>query len=825
MIFIERSAQPAWFNSPEVHEVFQKQKEFMIHEQNQHEIRTGRFDQDQFTLPMDEDMEKELIKVFRNKCPFCESLVIGTNAAHFTPDMTNRRRQLETLIAEKEKGEQFQKGIKRGFNSYYGEETKEGFEAYDIGFFRPELRAMNANGTVSPAHYWWLGWDWHNLFLICRSCLTAKENKFPIAGLNRASFHEEMGLQDLRQGLEREQALLLDPCRIDDFKERHILFRDGRALGTDEMGRQTIDVFKLNRPQLVTIRRFVSKALAEKIEAAFRGDQPVKKLLSSSHSFVASILDEWWLNSPQDAAALDHCRAVFEGKLPSYLEGEAAPSSSYTVDQVSDIEKEQEEVEKAKNFYDLEKRENLAAYFTKSLWIEKVVLTNFKAFESLTLDFPDTSTQLNTRQLKTDTSRPWLALLGENGVGKSSISQAIALTLMGKSKLQSMDLDLNGFIRFHQPKATVQVYLLNREEPIVLEIIRGEDGGSFTLNEETPQVLMMAYGATRLPSQKTILGEDENSFIRTSNLFDPNAKLGNGFKWLGDDEQVPEHIFLPLKEGLSNLLQLEEGQEITRDPITKQLLLEEDVPGQVAKKTTPFKYLSSGYQTVLAITLDIMMGTAELLKHLDTDESSDAGYSLLDVAGIVMIDEIGVHLHPRWKMRIVKTLKRTFPKMSFIITTHEPLCLRGLKKGEVAVLQRDKDQKSKIDIQTEGLPSVQQLSIQELLTSTFFGLNSIMDPEVEKKYDEYYKLLAIAELGDGKEKDERQKKLKQLKDELEGANLKLGNTITEEVEYKLIEDKVALAKSKKDIFEKIEETDRKKIIDTWDKVLSSSSDQ
>ncbi|MBX2871956.1 MAG: AAA family ATPase [Saprospiraceae bacterium] len=825
MIFIERSAQPAWFNSPEVEDVFQKQKDFMLHEQNQHEIRTGRFDQDQFTLPMDEGMEKELVQVFKNKCPFCESLVIGTNAAHFTPDMANRRSELERLIAVKEKGEQFKKGMTRGFNSYYGEETKEGFEAYDIGFLRPELRAMNANGTVSPAHYWWLGWDWHNLFLICRSCLTAKENKFPIAALNRASFGEEMGLRDLRQGLEKEEALLIDPCQTGDFQQRHILFRAGKALGTDEMGQQTIDVFKLNRPRLAAVRRFVSKALSEEIELIFRGDKPMRKVLSPSHPFVASILDEWWLNSSQDSSALAHCRAIFEGDLPGYLETEAAPSTSYTDDQVSTIEKEQEEVEKAKNSYDLEKRENLAAYFTKSLWIEKVVLTDFKAFESLTLDFPDTSTQLNTRQLKTDTSRPWLALLGENGVGKSSISQAIALTLMGKSKLESMELDLNGFIRFDQPKAKVEVFLLNREEPIVLEITRDGEHGSFSLNEEAPQVLMMAYGATRLPSQKTILGQDEKSFIRTSNLFDPNAKLGNGFNWLGDDEQVPENIFLPLKEGLTNLLQLEEGQEIKRDPVDKQLFLEEDVAGQVAKKKTPFKYLSSGYQTVLAITLDIMMGTAELLKYLSTDDSSDATYSLLDVAGIVMIDEIGVHLHPRWKMRIVKTLKRTFPKMSFIITTHEPLCLRGLKKGEVAILQRDKDQKNKIDIQTDGLPSVQQLSIQELLTSTFFGLNSIMDPEVEKKYDDYYKLLAGVELEDTEAEEERQHKLAQLKKELEGANLKLGNTITEEVEYKLIEDKVALAKSKKDIFEKIEDTDRKKIIDTWDKVLSSSSDQ
>lgn len=797
----------------------------MLHDQNQYEIRTGRFDQDQFTLPMDEGMERELVQVFRNKCPFCESLVIGTDATHFTPEMSNRRSALESLINRKPKGEKFVKGMTRGFNSYYGEETKEGFEAYDIGFFRPELRAMNANGTVSPAHYWWLGWDWHNLFLICRSCLTAKENKFPIAALNRASAPKDLGLDNLREGLAAERALLIDPCQQTDFQMRHILFRDGRALGTDEMGQQTIDVFKLNRPRLVAIRKLVSNAIAEEIEAMLREQQPPRKLLSPSHPFVASILDEWWLNSSQDSTALEHCRATYDGDLPAYFESESAPSNSYTIDQVSTIEQEQEEAEKAKNSYDLEKKENLAAYFTKSLWIEKVVLTDFKAFEHLSVDFPDTSSQLNTRQLKTDTSRPWLALLGENGVGKSSISQAIAMTLMGKSRLESMNLDLNKFIRFDQAKAKVEVFLLNREDPIVLEITRGEKEGTFDLNEETPQVLMMAYGATRLPSEEEILGQDESSFIRTSNLFNPNAKLGNGFKWLGDAEQVPNEIFGTLKEGLTNLLQLESGQEITRNTDKKELYLEEEEPGKLAKKKTPFQYLSSGYQTVLAITLDIMMGAAELLKHLSADGSRDATYSLLDVAGIVMIDEIGVHLHPRWKMRIVKTLKRTFPKMSFIITTHEPLCLRGLKKGEVAILQRDKDQKNKITIQTENLPSVQQLSIQELLTSTFFGLNSIMDPEVEKKYDEYYKLLAIAEQGNKEEKDERDKKLKQLKLELEGANLKLGNTITEEVEYKLIEDKVALAKSKKDIFEKIEDTDRKKILDTWDKVLSSSSDQ
>ena len=93
-----------------------------------------------------------------------------------------------------------------------------------------------------------------------------------------------------------------------------------------------------------------------------------------------------------------------------------------------------------------------------------------------------------------------------------------------------------------------------------------------------------------------------------------------------------------------------------------------------------------------------------------------------------------------------------------------------------------------------------------------------MDPEVEAKYDEYYKLLASTKLA-----KEEQDKLKHIKAELEKANLKLGNKITEEVEYKLIEDKVALAKSKKDIFDNVQKEDRDKILAAWDKVLSSST--
>ena len=74
-------------------------------------------------------------------------------------------------------------------------------------------------------------------------------------------------------------------------------------------------------------------------------------------------------------------------------------------------------------------------------------------------------------------------------------------------------------------------------------------------------------------------------------------------------------------------------------------------------------------------------------------------------SGIVLLDEIDAHLHPRWKMRIVESLRATFSGMQFIVTTHEPLCLRGIKEQEVVVLRREGDDVRYID----DLPSPSDL--------------------------------------------------------------------------------------------------------------------
>jgi predicted ATP-binding protein involved in virulence len=186
--------------------------------------------------------------------------------------------------------------------------------------------------------------------------------------------------------------------------------------------------------------------------------------------------------------------------------------------------------------------------------------------------------------------------------------------------------------------------------------------------------------------------------------------------------------------------------------------------------------------------------------------------------GIVFIDEIGTHLHPRWKMEIVDRLRKTFPKIQFIITTHEPLCLRGLKDNEVVVLRRN----SKDSIEAlSDLPNPSSLRVDQLLTSEYFGLNSTIDPKIEKLFKEYYDLVAIND----EDRTEAQKsEIVRLKEEIDEKNyMRFGNDLREELVYQAVDELIA-----KDIRQnslKIETKDIKKqtiskVQDLWKSIPS-----
>jgi hypothetical protein len=109
--------------------------------------------------------------------------------------------------------------------------------------------------------------------------------------------------------------------------------------------------------------------------------------------------------------------------------------------------------------------------------------------------------------------------------------------------------------------------------------------------------------------------------------------------------------------------------------------------------------------------------------------------------GIVLLDELGSHLHPRWKMRLTKVLRRAFPRLQFIVTTHDPLCLRGLRNGETVTIE--KTARGRVFARTD-LPPIEGMRVDQILLSEYFGLRSAMDPDVEAQFDRMYRLKAKA---------------------------------------------------------------------------------
>ena len=93
---------------------------------------------------------------------------------------------------------------------------------------------------------------------------------------------------------------------------------------------------------------------------------------------------------------------------------------------------------------------------------------------------------------------------------------------------------------------------------------------------------------------------------------------------------------------------------------------------------------------------------------------------------MVLIDELEVHLHPEWKMRVVSDLRSVFPHLQFVATTHDPLCLRGLQPGELHRLER---RDGAITVQQIDVPS--GLDADEILTGSWFGLDTTLDAEVQ----------------------------------------------------------------------------------------------
>ncbi len=138
--------------------------------------------------------------------------------------------------------------------------------------------------------------------------------------------------------------------------------------------------------------------------------------------------------------------------------------------------------------------------------------------------------------------------------------------------------------------------------------------------------------------------------------------------------------------------------------------------------------LSEGYKIVIAMVADLAARMAE---------ANPAMPNPLEATGIVLIDEVDLHLHPRWQRTILKELTGVFRNVQFVVSTHSPIIVVGAAGvAQVVNLNNtlsDENTLSEISVSNVG----------QVLLSDLFGLKSLQSPEWDDKIrerDELYNL-------------------------------------------------------------------------------------
>ncbi|MGN8060865.1 AAA family ATPase [Ralstonia sp. 22111] len=339
------------------------------------------------------------------------------------------------------------------------------------------------------------------------------------------------------------------------------------------------------------------------------------------------------------------------------------------------------------------------AHKPRTSQIRRVSIRNFKGVPLLDLDIPPAQ--------PSDTGAPCMMLLGENSTGKSTTLQAIALALMGEKMRARMGTAAEDFLPREDsgwqlddtvaPEVTIE---FDTGEPVRFSI---DPLAKRFIGEDQPATILFSFGSRRFFGKELVRRQQASSL---KSLFDPFAKLQHPGRWiqsLGSDD------FNALARAMREVLVLQEEDRIERDEEGRLFV-------RAHGRDSPLEKLSDGYRSLMAMVLDVMRGMLEEWGDLE------------NARGIVLIDEVETHLHPRWKLRVMSALRRAMPNVQFIATTHDPLCLRGMRDGEVQVLIRDSEQQIQV---LTGLPDVRGLRAEQLLTSDYFGLSSTADPDIE----------------------------------------------------------------------------------------------
>lgn len=310
--------------------------------------------------------------------------------------------------------------------------------------------------------------------------------------------------------------------------------------------------------------------------------------------------------------------------------------------------------------------------------IDKLSLSNFRCFEKLDLAFRRESTL----------EGEWTCLVGINGVGKTSILQALCIAMLGE-QAQELGGGLLGRMRRSGMKATDRTDIqltLSRGKEIRTSSVQ-IDGKGLLLRPNTPNLLggplAVGYGATRNlgAEQDSPFKNMSRAAQRTIGLFYPLAQLASAEVLLSDRRRSPALLSL--------------FTQLVREIFEQEIVVQGTSMLQAAGVQTALRFEVMGRDRIDAMDLpDGFRSSAAWLADLcatwceqQTDPELQADPKRIEA--IVLIDEIDLHLHPTLQRALIPRLRKALPKVQWIVTTHSPLVLANFDVNEIIALDRN----------------------------------------------------------------------------------------------------------------------------------------
>lgn len=272
-----------------------------------------------------------------------------------------------------------------------------------------------------------------------------------------------------------------------------------------------------------------------------------------------------------------------------------------------------------------------------------------------------------------------------------------------------------------------------------------ENNSSFITRGNQFFPFLLSYGASRRMSRSENLSSEIQGNLKITSLFNESIELINAEEWFlqkewasikseGITKQKFENEFNLVKSILIDILP--DVSAIQSKPInennSKPILEVETSYGWVSLRD-----LSFGYQTLTALIVDIASKMMEQYSKSDNP---------LEEPVIILIDEIDLHLHPKWQRTVIDKLSQHFPKAQFIATSHSPLIVQAAldKKANIVVCRKEGD-KVVIDNNPD---EVKGWRIDQILTSDLFELSSSKSISFEEMRNEKTNILLKDKLTD-----------------------------------------------------------------------------